>query len=134
MEYILTFEKFREGLRKGKLLGLKCNECGSYTAPPQKVCSQCSSEDMDIVELNGKGEIQTFTVVHVTPEGFEPPLPVAVAKLEEGPWVMGNIIGLNPEDINMDIIGKEVTLGYKEIAGDMISAGDRVALTFTMVN
>lgn len=134
MEYKLTFEKFREGLREGKLLGLKCHECGGYTAPPQMVCSQCGSEDMEIVELSGKGEIQTFTVVYVTPEGFKPPLPIAVAKLEEGPWVMGNIIDIDPEDVNMDIIGKKVTVGYQEVPGDMLSAGDRIALTFTMVS
>ena len=133
MEYKLTFEKFREGLRKGKLLGLKCNECEGYTAPPQKVCSQCGSENMDIVELSKKGEIQTFTVINVVPEGFKPPVTVAVAALEEGPWVMGNIIDINPDDVNMNIIGRQVSIGYKEVPGDMFSAGDRIALTFKLV-
>jgi len=133
MEYKLTFEKFREGLRGGKLLGLKCNECGGYTAPPQKVCSQCGSENMDIVELSKNGEIQTFTVINVVPEGFKPPLPVAVAALKEGPWLMGNMIDINPDDVNMDIIGRKVSIGYKEIPGDMFSAGDRIALTFKLV-
>ena len=134
MEYKLTFNNYRDALREGKFLGLKCNECEAYTAPPQKVCGECGSEDMDIVPLSGKGEIQTFTVVHVAPEGFEPPLPVAVAKLDEGPWVMGNIIDISPDDVGMDIIGRKVTIGYKEVPGDMISAGDRIALTFKLVD
>ncbi len=134
MEYKLSFEIFREGLREGKLLGLKCNECGAYTVPPQKVCSECGSEDMDIVTLSGKGEIQTFTVIHLAPEGFEPPFPVAMAKLDEGPWVMGNVVDVEPDDVNMDIIGRKVTIGSKEIPGDMFSAGDRIALTFKFVD
>jgi uncharacterized OB-fold protein len=133
MEYKLTFEKFREGLRAGKLLGLKCNDCAGYTAPPQKVCSQCGSENMDIVELSKKGEIQTFTVINVVPEGFQPPVTVAVAALKEGPWLMGDIIDINPDDVNMNIIGRQVSIGYKEVPGDMFSAGDRIALTFKLV-
>lgn len=133
MEYLLTFEKFREGLRQGKLLGLKCNDCKTFTAPPQKVCSQCGSEKMEIVELSGRGVIQTFTVIYIVPEGFKPPLAVAVAALEEGPWVMGDIIGINPETVNMDIIGKKITVGYQEVPADMFSAGGRIALTFKLV-
>ena len=134
MEYKLTFNSFREALREGKFLGLKCNQCGAYTAPPRKVCSECGSEDMEIVPLSGKGEIQTFTVIQVAPEGFEAPLAVAVAKLDEGPWVMGNIEGIDPNNVTMDIIGHRVSVGYKEVPGDMISGGDRLALTFSLID
>ena len=133
MEYKLTFEKFREGLRQGKLLGLKCNDCQAITAPPQKVCSQCGGENMDIIELSSRGEIKTFTVIYTTPEGFKPPLAVAVAALEEGPWVMGDIIGMSPEAVNMDVIGKKVSVGYQEVPADMFSAGGRIALTFKLI-
>ncbi len=34
----------------------------------------------------------------------------------------------------MDIIGRKVTTGYKEVPGDMISAGDRIALNFKLVD
>lgn len=134
MEYQLTFEKFRQGLRQGKLLGLKCNSCGGFTAPPQIVCSHCGSKDMEIVELKRQGEIQTFTVIQVVPEGFTPPLPVAVVKLEEGPWLMGNIIDIPPEDVNMDIIGRKVSIDYREVPADAFSAGERIALTFKLKN
>ncbi|HJX13958.1 MAG TPA: Zn-ribbon domain-containing OB-fold protein [Dehalococcoidales bacterium] len=133
MEYKLNFDSFREGLKEGKLLGLKCQKCAGYTAPPQKVCAQCGSEDMDVVTLSGKGTIQTFTVIHVAPEGFESPFVVAMAELEEGPWLMGNVEGIDPEKVNMDIIGRRVTIGYKDVPADMISAGERIALTFKLV-
>ena len=58
MEYILTVKQFREALREGKFLGLKCKQCGAYTVPPRKVCSECQSEDMEIAELSRNGEIQ----------------------------------------------------------------------------
>jgi len=134
MDYKLTFLKYRDTLKKNKLLGLKCNQCDAYTAPPRKVCRECGSEDMEIVTLSGKGEIQTFTVVYVPPEGFESPFVVAMAKLDEGPWVMGNIEGVDPKNITMDIIGRRVTVSYKELPSDKISGGERIALTFSFLD
>jgi len=134
MDYTLTFTAYRDALRKGQFLGLKCHKCGSYTVPPRKVCAQCSSEDMEIVPLSGKGKIQDFTVIFVPPEGYEAPFVVAMAELDEGPWVMGNVIGVDPASVNMDIIGRRVNIGYKEVPGDKISPGERVALTFKLAD
>jgi len=132
VEYKLTYEKYKEALMGGKLLGLKCNKCGEYTVPPKKVCMECSSEDMDIVEISGKGEIRTFTVVRVPPEGFEGPYIVGMVALDEGPWVIGNVLDLDPEKASMELMGKKVTIGHKEVKGDKFSAGDGVALTFKL--
>ena len=132
MDYELTFKKYREGWREGKFLGLKCNQCQAYTVPPRKVCAECGSEDMEIVPLSGKGEIQTFTTVFVPPEGFEAPYVVAMAKLDEGPWVMGDVEGVDANNVTMDIIGRRVSVGYKEVPADKISAGERLALVFNL--
>ena len=134
MEYKLIFNKYRDALKENKLLGLKCNQCGAYTAPPKPICSACGSEDMEIVLLSAKGEIQTFTSIFVPPEGFEAPFVVAMVKLDEGPWVMGNVEGVDPNSVTMDIIGRRVTVGYKELPADKISAGERIALTFNLVD
>lgn len=132
MEYKLTYEKYKEALLSGKFLGLKCNKCGAYTVPPKKVCMECTSEDLDIAEINKKGEIKTFTVIKVPPEGFDAPYIVAMVELDEGPWVMGNVIDVDPYKADMELIGKKVVIGSKEIKGDKYSAGDGVALTFAV--
>jgi uncharacterized OB-fold protein len=132
MDYELTFNKYLDALKENRLLGLKCNQCGAYTAPPRKVCSECGSDDMEIVPLSGKGEIQTFTVIFVPPEGFEAPFVVAMVKLDEGPWVMGNLEGTELDNVTMDIIGRRVTIGHKTIPGDKLSSGERIALTFNL--
>lgn len=132
MEYKLTFDAFQEGLKEDKLLGLRCNKCGAYTVPPKKVCMECTSEDLDIVELGGKGEVQTFTVVRVAPEGFEPPYVVALVKLDEGPWVMGSIPELEADKATMDLVGKRVKLGHRIFPGDKFSGGEQVAIAFSL--
>ena len=134
MEYILTSKDFAQALREGKFLGLKCKQCGAYTVPPQKVCSECRSEDMEIVELSRNGEVQTFTVIHVPAEGFNPPYIVALIKLEEGPWVTASIINFDPEQATMELIGRRGRIGYKDVPADTFSGGERLALTFTLAD
>jgi uncharacterized OB-fold protein len=132
MEYLLTSNRFIEALREGKFLGLKCGQCGSYTVPPQKVCSQCKSEEMEIVELSRNGEVQTFTVIHIPAEGFEAPYIVALIKLAEGPLVTANIVNIDPEKATIELIGRKGKVNYKEVPPDDFSGGDRIALTFSL--
>jgi hypothetical protein len=87
---------------------------------------------MDIIELSGRGEVLTFTVIHVPPQGFQAPLVVATGKLEEGPWMVGNVEGIDAGNVTMDIIGKRFTIGYRDVPADSISGGDRIALTFNL--
>lgn len=132
MAYKLTYKGFYEGLKAGKLLGLKCNTCGAYTTPPKISCATCGETDLEVVELSGEGEIKTFTVIRVAPEGFEPPYIVALAELKEGPWLIGNLEGVNPEEATMKLIGKKVKVGHKVAPGDKYSAGEGVAVAFHM--
>jgi uncharacterized protein len=135
MEYKLTFVSWRQAMREGKLLGLKCNGCGFITCPPRKVCAECGSENQKIVELIGKGEIKSFTVCYAVPTGFTGPYVVAVADLNEGSRVMGDVLDVDPEKIGMEVIGKKVQIGYKEIPGDFMTGQDtRLAMTFKILN
>ena len=126
MEYKLTFKDYNEALKKNKLLGLKCKECGAITVPPKIVCRKCTSPNLDIVELNGKAKIQTFTTVYVTSEGRKDEIPyiIVLAELDEGPWIMGNLIDIDPNEATMELIGKRVKMGHKVFPGDKYSAGD----------
>ena len=133
MEYKLTFKDYNEALKKNKLLGLKCKGCGVITVPPKMACRRCASPDMDIIELKGEGKIQTFTTVNVAPEGREPETPytIVMVELDEGPWVMGNLIDIEPSTITMELIGKRVKMGHKVFPGDKYSAGDAARPLFS---
>ncbi len=126
MEYKLTFKNYSESLKKNKLLGLKCEQCGTVTTPPKMVCRKCASLDLSIVELSGKGEIVTFTTVNVAPEGreSEAPYTIVLVKLDEGPWIMGNLTSIDPSEASMAVIGKRVRMRHKVFPGDRYSAGD----------
>ncbi len=136
MEQKLIFKDYSEALKEDKLLGLKCKECGTITVPPKMVCRKCASPDMEIIELKGKGKIQTFTPVFVAPEGREDEVPyvIVLVELDEGPWIMGNLTGIDPVKATMELIGKRVKMGHKVFPGDKYSAGESVSPLFSLEN
>jgi len=134
MEHKLSFKEYNEALKQNKLLGLKCKGCGAVTVPPRIVCSECTSTDLDVTELSGKGKVQTFTTVFVAPEGREPECPytIVIVELDEGPWLMGNLTGVDPKAVTMDIMGKRVKMGHAVFPGDKYSAGDEARPLFSL--
>ena len=130
MEYTLTFDEYNKALKKNRLLGLKCAGCAAIITPPVMMCPSCGSGSLEVTELKGRGVIQTFTVNFVAPLGreSEAPYTVVMVELDEGPWIMGNLVDVDPAIVNMDIIGKRVkmgkTIGSRVFPGDAYSAGD----------
>ncbi len=126
MDYRLTFHQYNEALKENRLLGLKCAGCQAVTTPPRMVCRLCQSPELEIVPLSGRGTVQTFTAVFVAAEGRQDELPytIVLVELDEGPWLMGNLSGIEPEKVTMDIIGQRVKLGHQVFPGDKYSAGE----------
>lgn len=135
MEYKLIFKDYANALTKGKLLGLKCKDCGKITVPPKMTCQECGETDLDIVELSKRGKIVTFTVVNVAPEGRQNEVPyiIALVELDEGPWIMGNLIDIDSTKATMDLIDKKVTVGFRVFPGDKYSPGDQARPVFSFV-
>ena len=106
--YPLNYNEFKDGLREDKLLGLKCLDCNAVVVPPNGVCTECGSLNMEVRPTPARGVIKTFTVIRVGPEGYPPPYVVAMVELEEKSWIMGNLEGLDPNSLTLDIIGRPV--------------------------
>jgi len=136
MEHKLIFKDYNEALKQNKLLGLKCQACGAITVPPKMVCRQCTSPDMEITALEGTGKIRTFTTVYVAAEGREEEVPyvIVMVELDEGPWLMGNLGDIDPNQATMELIGKKVKMGHKVFSGDKYSAGEGTSPFFSLTN
>jgi uncharacterized OB-fold protein len=134
MEQKLYFAQYNEALKQNKLLGLKCQQCNAITTPPKMACRKCGSPDMEVIELKTDGKIRTFTTVFVGAEGRESEVPyiLVIVELEEGPWIMGNLEGVDPKSVTMELIGKKVKMGNKIFAGDTYSAGESARPIFTL--
>lgn len=64
----------------GKLMGTVC-ACGMVFLPPRKRCVKCSTPTLPM-EINDVGNVLTYTVLQVVPEGFEPPLILGLIQLD----------------------------------------------------
>jgi hypothetical protein len=119
-----------DALKEDKLKGLKCLDCGAITVPPKATCEECGSANQEVTLLSGKGAIKTFTVIRVAPEGLQAPYIVVLIQTDEGPWLMGNLEGIGPDQATMTLIGRRVKLGHKVIGEMKYTAGEGVVPLF----
>jgi uncharacterized OB-fold protein len=112
-------KEFFEGARRGKLMVQKCADCGALRFPAYELCSNCYSSRATWVPVRGRGEVYSFNIMHqVYHPGFaaEVPYAVVVVKLEEGPKIISNLIGIKPHEIKC---GMPVEVVFEK-AGDEI--------------
>ena len=101
----LTHAGWSAALRDGRLLGLRCEDCGATQGTPKAACPDCGSRNLEPVELSTEGIVYTETTVNVPPEGIEE---------------RGYRVGIVE-------VGDARVLG--RLAGDGIAIGDEVALS-----
>lgn len=65
------------------IAGSRCPDCGWVVAPPVRICPKHPVE-MIPVQLSGYGSVLSFTTLTVAPQGFKPPLHIAVVELPGG--------------------------------------------------
>ena len=134
MEYQLTYAQYQQALSQGSFLGLRCQSCHSLTFPPLGVCRVCGSNRLTAESIQNQGTLRTFTVIRVPPQGREAPYIVAMVELEEGPWVMGNLIDVDPNNADLGLIGKKVRLATQQVPGDAYATDTVLSLTFQLLS
>jgi len=109
------FGEFFSALMEGRLIGVKCEDCGEVHCPPKSVCG-CGSRNLKEVELSGKGRIVSYTVTYVAPLGYDSEIPyvVALVELDEGAWIVGRLNVEAEKAEKEDLIGKRVEIYAKE--------------------
>ena len=102
-------DSFQHYLSEKKLMGSRCSTCGSLYVPPRPLCPNCFGETMEWVEMAGQATLRAFTVIHIAPSamieagyGRENPYCSGIVKLDEGPSISAQIVGVDttqPEQI-----------------------------------
>ncbi len=106
----LTFEipigktkRFWEDLQLGKVSATRCKKCQTLHFPPVADCSNCLSNEVEWVSLDGEAELLTFTHVIVRPQSFmkQETYTVGVAKLKEGVNALAWVTGIKRSDMKI---------------------------------
>lgn len=111
---------WRENDHRYRLVAHKCGNCERVFFPPRDVCPICHRDSigkMTEMDLSGKGEIVSFTIVHEAPSAFirQKPYILAIIKLDEGPSLTGQIVDSTPDEVDM---GKRVHSVFRKVAED----------------
>jgi uncharacterized OB-fold protein len=89
---------------RGELRLQHCSDCGAWRHPPRHRCAACGSLAATFESVSGRGRIFSWTVTHQQLDpAFAVPYAVVVVELEEGPRLVGNLLGLAPADLALDL-------------------------------
>jgi uncharacterized OB-fold protein len=105
--------EFWEALRAGRFLLRRCDDCAQPIWYPRPTCPSCGSERTRWVPASGRGHVYAFTVTRRTRlPGWEQAAPYVTAyvELEEGPRVLTNVVGCDPDRLR---IGTPVHIVYE---------------------
>ena len=99
-------EPFYAGAKEGRLMLLRCSQCGRHRLPGRGRCADCWSEQSEWVQSSGRGKLYSFGIMHqkyhpafaeVTPYNY------ALVELDEGPRLITNIVDCPNEELRTDM-------------------------------
>ncbi|MEM2759302.1 MAG: OB-fold domain-containing protein [Nitrososphaerales archaeon] len=112
---MISREQFLTVLKNGKVLAYKCKKCGNLQLATTIYCIKCNSQDLESVQVDGKGKVATYTIQNVAPEEYEKYKPYAwvVMKLDAGFNISGFLPGIDSPK-NLPINARVKIVGYDE--------------------
>ncbi len=96
--------EFYAFLAQGDLRLQRCSACGTWRHPPRHRCAHCGSLEYTWAPASGRGRVYSWTVTHrAIDPAFTPPYAILVVELDEGPRLVGNLRGLEPSELVLDL-------------------------------
>jgi uncharacterized OB-fold protein len=95
---------FWEGCGRHELLLQRCRDCGAVQHRPRAACVSCRADAIEYFAASGRGKVHTYTI---TQQNQAPPfrgaLPYVLAyvELEEGPRLLSNVVGCEPDAVRI---------------------------------
>lgn len=110
-------EQFWEATTDGRLLLKRCEDCGRVHYYPRAHCPHCGSKATDWTEASGHGTVYSFSVPRQAGGEFggATPYVLAYVELAEGPRMLTNVVGCDPDDV---AVGMPVEVAFEAASDD----------------
>jgi len=108
-------EPYWQAVNEGRLTVQRCTVCGKSQLYPRWRCLRCRGQ-VEWVEATGGGTVYSFTVIRQNfSRSFRHLIPyvVALVDLDEGPRLMTNLVGVDPDDVR---IGMRVRVKFEQVS------------------
>ena len=101
-----------EAMKERKLDAQRCKKCGEVFFPPRARCPKCLSKEIGWVELSGKGELCSWSEIHMPPLALEEPYVLGIIDLEKKVGRIITKIDAKPGELK---IGMKMRINYVEV-------------------
>jgi uncharacterized OB-fold protein len=97
-------QPYWDGCKQHELRVQKCAACDHHQFYPRLYCTTCMSDRVEWIKTLGRAKVLSYTIIYrpVT-QAFAGNVPyvVALVTLDEGPQMMTNIVGCEPEKVHI---------------------------------
>jgi uncharacterized OB-fold protein len=116
-------EPFWVAAAEHRLTCPRCVACAALRMPPSPFCPRCRSQQVEWLELSGRGTVYSFTIARhaLIPELADClPYVVAVVDLEGAPGVrlVANVVDTEVEDVH---VGMPLEVVWEDVEGTPVS-------------
>ncbi|HWD64137.1 MAG TPA: OB-fold domain-containing protein [Solirubrobacteraceae bacterium] len=97
---------FWAACRRGELVLQCCSACGRRRYPIAQLCPTCLCDAYTWEPVSGRGNVYSFTVFrHAYNDAWRDRIPyvVALIALDEGPFMLTDLVNVSPEDVRVDL-------------------------------
>lgn len=97
---------FWDATAEGRLVLPRCDACGLLIWYPRAICPSCHGTSVTWTECSGRGSVYSYTVTRRGASGrwaAAAPYVLAYVELEEGPRLLTNVVGCDPDDVHVDL-------------------------------
>ena len=97
---------FYAGAKEGRLILVRCSQCGRHRLPGRERCADCWSTESEWAQASGRGTLYSFGIMH---QQYDPafadaiPYNYATVELEEGPRLVTNIVDCPNGELRVDM-------------------------------
>jgi acetyl-CoA C-acetyltransferase len=115
--------RFLDGLRAGRILGRSCGGCGRVLVPPRMFCERCFRATDAWVEVESTGEVQTFSICHVSWDMRRlevPEIPALISIDGSDGGFLHRLGEVEPQDVRVGMAVEAVWRSVGERAGSIL--------------
>jgi uncharacterized OB-fold protein len=111
---------FWDGCREARLTVQRCAACERLRYPISPVCPYCLGREWTWQALAGTGAVYTFAVFrHAYNDACRDRVPytVAIVELDEGVMMIGDVVGIAPEEVS---VGMPVRVDFEPATEEIV--------------
>ena len=109
-------QRYWEGCKRHELWLPYCIQCQQLFFYPRPFCPRCFSWGIEWRQASGRGTLYTYSIQYrAQAPGFTPPYVTAIVQLDEGPRMLTNLVGIEPDpekircDMPVEVVFEDLT-------------------------